>query len=141
MTETIEVAFRLGAVGAPSYLCHADIHDCVAAEYDGRVTLSNRIAAGTGTTALEAAINYLVDRLKPDAGSTEFDDLVPSRYVQRTEAGDKARAVRLAAAVRNYLATLSKDARGEFVDELLDGYCKLCFTDKLPCYCAPGYDE
>lgn len=44
-------------------------------------------------------------------------------------------------AIREYMKKLKDDERISFIDECLHGYCKLCGTSNVPCFCDPRYDE
>ena len=44
-------------------------------------------------------------------------------------------------AVREHLATLTDEGRIEFIAACMEGYCQICGTPDLPCFCASCYDE
>ena len=54
---------------------------------------------------------------------------------------DEENAANLLDAVREHLATLTDEGRIEFIAACMEGYCQLCGTPHLPCFCAPCYDE
>lgn len=46
----------------------------------------------------------------------------------------------LLSAIKSHLATLTDEERIDFMNDCIEGYCDLCGSKYLPCYCHPGYD-
>jgi hypothetical protein len=47
----------------------------------------------------------------------------------------------LVAAAIEHARTLTDEGRLEFLGRISEGFCRLCGSPNLPCYCDPAYDE
>ncbi len=50
-------------------------------------------------------------------------------------------AIELATRLNETLSRLTPEERLKLLEIACDGFCNLCGTEHLPCYCAPEFDE
>jgi|WetSurSiteA1Bulk_404760.scaffolds.fasta_scaffold35456_4 hypothetical protein len=46
----------------------------------------------------------------------------------------------LIVSIRSFLRDMTDEGRYTIFEKIMDGYCPLCGSDHLPCYCSPVYD-